>query len=97
MRNEPAGTITISGQTSQSLKLSPGFGAADGFCAEAGAVATAMRMPMRIVPKRMLASNKLSVILRSSARSAERLEGWKQTRCVWPSFETAVLRTASSG
>src|SRR5262249_42611874 len=28
------------------------------------------------------------VILSSSARSAERLEGWQQARCVLPSFET---------
>src|SRR5262249_19535161 len=33
-----------------------------------------------------------NVILRSSARSAERLEGWQQTRCVFPSFETAARR-----
>src|SRR5262249_35910318 len=28
--------------------------------------------------------------LRSSARSAERLEGWQRARSLWPSFETAV-------
>jgi hypothetical protein len=30
------------------------------------------------------------------ALRAERLEGWKQVPRLWPSFETAVLRTASS-
>src|ERR1051325_9872864 len=36
-----------------------------------------------------------NVILKSSARCAERLEGWKQARCLRPSFETlARLRLA---
>src|SRR5262249_7919525 len=36
-----------------------------------------------------------TVILRSSARSAERLEGWKHVRCLWPSFETAARGRAA--
>jgi hypothetical protein len=34
------------------------------------------------------------VILRSSARSAERLEGWSQARSALPSFETAARNSA---
>ena len=36
----------------------------------------------------MYSCNKLDVTLRSSARSAERLEGWPQARSLLPSFET---------
>jgi hypothetical protein len=36
---------------------------------------------------------------RRLSRSAERLEGWKQAPCLWPSFETracgALLRMTS--
>jgi hypothetical protein len=42
--------------------------------------------------KHALARNKLAVILRASAtKSRERLEGWKQARCLWPSFETPAF------
>jgi hypothetical protein len=45
----------------------------------------------------MNARNKFSVILRSPLASAsERLEGWKQTPSLLPSFETVARKRATS-
>src|ERR1041384_6961667 len=41
-------------------------------------------------------ANSNVILRRRLASASRRLEGWKQARSLFPSFETAVLRTASS-
>jgi hypothetical protein len=36
------------------------------------------------------------LILRSAAGKAARLEGWRQARCLWPSFETFAVAKATA-
>src|SRR5689334_13656313 len=52
---------------------------------------------MRLPAFARVSVNKLVVILRASAtKSRSRLEGWKQSPCVWPSFETTARERARS-
>jgi hypothetical protein len=48
--------------------------------------------PLMMAPER--AKEISDLILRSEARNAERLEGWRQAPSLWPSFETRASRAA---